>query len=169
MPFFHCKSLSKMPRGAEYRRNAPLASAVARRPAKPALPRRESRSQCPTPPPVETCAMNQTMLPLIHKAPVQGLQVHVVRSGLALGDELEAVALDDGTIGIVARIRARFLGLIPHHRLALIGRFGPQATGLLLPELDRGESLRLRIVGLTPEFLAGPGGAEVHVSVWVRA
>ncbi len=112
--------------------------------------------------------MAQTLLPLIHKARVQGLTVHVARSGLSLGDEASAVALEDGRVGILARIHAPLLGLLPLRRSRLIGHFGPKASALLMPELDRGEGLRLRVVGVTPEFLAGPGGPEVHVSVWVR-
>lgn len=112
--------------------------------------------------------MPQTLLPLLHKAKVQGLRVQVARSGIALGDEAQAVAMEDGSIGILALVRAPMLGLIPMRRQRVIGQFGPRATELLRPELDRGEALRLRVVGLTPEFLAGPEGAEIHVSVWVR-
>ena len=112
--------------------------------------------------------MPQALLPLIHKAKVQGLLVQVARSGLSLGDEAHAVELEDGRIGILARIRVRVLGLIPMQAQRVIGHFGPQATELIRPELDRAEGMRLRVVGVTPEFLAGPEGAEVHVSVWVH-
>jgi len=112
--------------------------------------------------------MPQTLLPLIHKAKLQGLTVHVARSGLSLGDEAQVQSLADGTVGVMARVRARLLGLWPVHRMRVIGHFGPKASALLLPELDKGEALRVRVVGVTPEFLAGPEGAEVHVSVWVR-
>lgn len=112
--------------------------------------------------------MPQTLLPLIHKAKVQGLTVHIARSGIALGDEVEALALEDGVVGVRAKVRARMLGVLPMRRSRVIGHFGPKASQLLLPELDRGEGMRLRVVGLTPEFLAGPSGPELHVSVWVR-
>jgi hypothetical protein len=112
--------------------------------------------------------MSQALLPLLHKAKVQGLLIHVAKSGLSLGDEVQAVELGDGRIGILARVRAPVLGLIPLQRQKVIGHFGPQATDLIRPELDRGEGMRLRVVGVTPEFMAGPSGAEVHVSVWVH-
>ena len=112
--------------------------------------------------------MPQALVPLIHKAKVQGLLVQVARSGLSLGDEAHAVQLEDGRIGILARIRVRILGLIPVQRDRLIGHFGPQATDLIRPEFDRAEGMRLRVVGVTPEFMAGPEGPEVHVSVWVH-
>ena len=112
--------------------------------------------------------MPQALLPLIHKAKVQGLLVQVAKSGLSLGDEAQAVELGDGRIGILARVRAPVLGLFRMQRQKIIGHFGPQATELIRPELDRAEGMRLRVVGVTPEFLAGPEGAEVHVSVWVH-
>ena len=87
---------------------------------------------------------------------------------MALGDEVQAHPTEDGRIAVLAQVRSPLLGLIPRRRTRMIGHFGPQATKLLRPELERGDGLRLRIVGLTPEFLAGPQGAEVHVSVWVR-
>lgn len=110
--------------------------------------------------------MTETLRPLIHKARVHGLQVHVGRAGLCLGDAAQAVALDDGTVGIVAQVRAPFLGLIPRQRQAVLGRLGPAATRILLAEIAGGRPLRLRIVGLTPEHLAGPQGPEVHISAW---
>ena len=112
--------------------------------------------------------MPQALLPLIHKAKVQGLCVQVAKSGLSLGDEAQAVDLGDGRIGILALVRARVFGLIPMQRQRVIGHFGPHAADLIRPEMNRAEGMRLRVVGVTPEFLAGPDGAEVHVSVWVH-
>ena len=111
-----------------------------------------------------------TPLPLIHKASVMDLQVDIVQAGLCLGDEVEARSLDDGTIGLFAEVKRRLLGILPLRRRRLIGRLGPKASALVQPEIDRGDRPRLRIVSLTPKFLAAPGGdAEVSVSVWVRA
>ena len=113
---------------------------------------------------------SSTPQPLIHKAQVMDLQVDVTQSGLCLGDAVEALQLEDGSIGVVARVNARLLGLVPMRRRRLIGRLGPRASALVQPEIARGGGPRLRIVGLTPEFLASPGGnAEVSVSVWVRS
>lgn len=113
--------------------------------------------------------MAMTLQPMIHKARVQGLTLHVARSGIAPGDTLDALAMPDGRIGLVARVRAPILGLIPRRQARLIGHLGPRASDLVRPELDRADALRLRVVGVTPEFLAGPEGPEIHVSVWVRA
>lgn len=110
--------------------------------------------------------MHETLRPLIHKAQVLGLQIHVGRAGLCLGDAAEAISLEDGTIGVAARIRRPLLGLIPRQKQMVLGRLGPAASRILMPELAQGRPLRLRIVGLTPEHLAGPDGAEVHISAW---
>ena len=110
--------------------------------------------------------MHETLRPLIHKAQVLGLQIHVGRAGLCLGDAARAVPLDDGTIGVMARVRSPRLVLIPRQKDRVLGRLGPAASRILAPELAQGRPLRLRIVGLTPEHLAGPEGAEVHISAW---
>ena len=110
--------------------------------------------------------MHETLRPLIHKAQILGLQIHVARAGLCLGDAAQAVPLEDGTIGVIARVRAPLLGVIPCQRDRVLGRLGPAASRILAPELEQGRPLRLRIVGLTPEHLAGPEGAEVHISAW---
>ena len=110
--------------------------------------------------------MHDMLQPLIHKAQVHGLRIHVGRAGLCLGDTAEAVPLDDGTVGVVAQVRAPFLGLFPRQRREVLGRLGPAAARILMPEITEGRPLRLRIVGLTPEHLAGPQGPEVHVSAW---
>lgn len=110
--------------------------------------------------------MHETLRPLIHKAQVLGLQINVGRAGLCLGDTAQAVSLEDGSIGVMARIRSPLLGVFPRQRDMVLGRLGPAASRILAPELAQGRPLRLRIVGLTPEHLAGPDGAEVHISAW---
>jgi len=93
--------------------------------------------------------------------------VHVARTGLSIGSEAELHPLPDGRVGVFARLSRRFLGFIPRQVTLLIGVLGPQASALIAPAVERGELLRVRIVGLTPEHLTAPGfGPEVHVSVW---
>lgn len=107
--------------------------------------------------------MRHTLRPLIHKAPVLGLRVHVGRTGLCIGDPAALELLADGHIGIFALVRRRLLGLALRRSLLQIGHLGPTGATLLRPALERGQHLRVRIVGLTPEHLAAP---EVHISVW---
>lgn len=111
--------------------------------------------------------MQDMLQPLIHKAAVHSISIDVARTGLSIGDTAELVALPDGRIGVFAHLQRRFLGLIPRKVTVLIGALGPHASELIAPVVERGEQLRVRIVGLTPEHLAVPPmGAEVHISVW---
>lgn len=111
--------------------------------------------------------MHDLLQPLIHKAAVREIAVHVARTRLSIGDESELHPLPDGRIGVFVRQTRRFLGLIPRQITLLIGVLGPQASALIAPAVERGELLRVRIVGLTPEHLMPNGaGPEVHISVW---
>ena len=110
--------------------------------------------------------MSDAKLPLLHKAPVEELRVHVARSGMAIGDTARIERLADGRVGIFARIRQPILGLIPRWRDGLIGVLGPLAEEVVSPSLDHGDALRVRIVALVPEYLANGFPPEVHVSVW---
>lgn len=111
--------------------------------------------------------MQDLLQPLIHKAAVQDIAVHIARSGLSIGDEAELHLLAEECIGVFALRHRRFLGLIPRRVSTLIGVLGPQAGAILTPAVENGELLRVRIVGLTPEHLVTAGGRpEIHISVW---
>ncbi len=111
--------------------------------------------------------MHDLLQPLIHKAAVHNISVNVARTGLSIGDTAELIPLADGRIGVFARPFRRLFGLIPRRVRLLVGTLGPSATSLIAPAVERGESLRIRIVGLTPEHLAAaPNGPEIHISVW---
>lgn len=110
--------------------------------------------------------MSDSKLPLIHKAPVEGLTIHVARTGLSIGDSAWLERLSDGRIGVFARLRKPILGLIPHHRDGLVGHLGPVAEEIIAPSLAHGDDLRVRIIDLTPEHLANGYPPEVYISVW---
>jgi len=110
--------------------------------------------------------MSDSKLPLLHKAPVEGLAVHVARSGLAIGDVARLERLPDGRIGVFALLRKPILGLIPRRRDGLVGHLGPLASEIVSPSLDHGDQLRVRVVALIPEYLSNGYPPEVHVSVW---
>ncbi|MDZ4137040.1 MAG: hypothetical protein U1D06_15830, partial [Paracoccaceae bacterium] len=103
--------------------------------------------------------------PIIHKAPVMGLAVNIHKAGLSIGDPADLRLLADGQIGVYVTVRKRFL-FFPRKVVAFLGHLGPQASQIILPALDRGGTLRVRIVSLKPEHLAGPNKPEVHVSIW---
>ncbi|MCU0814942.1 MAG: hypothetical protein MUF74_00225 [Cypionkella sp.] len=111
--------------------------------------------------------MHDLMQPLIHKAAVRDIAVHVARAGLSIGDEAMLHHLPDGRIGVFVRLHRKLLGIIPRRITVLAGTLGPQASDLIGGAVERHETLRVRIVGLTPEHLAAEGmGPEIHVSVW---
>jgi hypothetical protein len=110
--------------------------------------------------------MSDAKLPLIHKAPVEGLAVHVARTRLSIGDSAWLDRLGDGRIGVFARISQPFLGVFPRHRPALLGHLGPVAEEIVSPSLAHGDSLRVRIIDLVPEHLSNGYPPEVYISVW---
>jgi hypothetical protein len=110
--------------------------------------------------------MADAKLPLIHKAPVEGLTVHVARTRLAIGDTAWLDWLADGQVGVFAVVRQRVLGLMLWRRPSLIGHLGPLAEEIVAPSLDHGDTLRVRIIDLVPEHLANGFPPEIYISVW---
>jgi len=110
--------------------------------------------------------MPDILEPILPLVPVEGIAVHVARSGLSLGDPAEARLLADGRVGVFATLRRRFLGILPNSRVGHVGHLGPVAGQILTPALLEGAVLRLRIVTLTPEHLSPTGEPEIGISVW---
>ncbi|WP_054004458.1 hypothetical protein [Cypionkella psychrotolerans] len=110
--------------------------------------------------------MQDILQVLIHKAPVQDLQLHIGKSGLCIGDAAELQLQTDGKIGIYAQAKRPLLGLLPRRSLRHLGQLGPAATAVMTEPLRHRDHLRVRIVGLTPEHLSPSGTAEVYISVW---
>jgi hypothetical protein len=110
--------------------------------------------------------MTDAKLPLIHKAPVEGLTVHVARTRLAIGDPAWLDRLADGKVGVFAEVRQMVLGLFPRQRPSLLGHLGPLAEEIVAPSLAHGDPLRVRIIDLVPEHLANGFPPEVYISVW---
>ncbi|WP_151718291.1 hypothetical protein [Gemmobacter serpentinus] len=107
--------------------------------------------------------MQHALHPILGKARIHGLALNVATSGLCLNDPAELHISEDGQLQVRARIRRRLLGLFPRQIQRVIGHLGPRTTTILLPYLQEETPLRLRIVGLTPEYIAAP---EVFVSIW---
>ncbi|NJM83689.1 MAG: hypothetical protein HC844_15595 [Tabrizicola sp.] len=110
--------------------------------------------------------MSDNKLPIIHKAPVEGIRMNVARAGLAIGDEAQIDRLSDGRIGVFARVRKPLFGVFTRRKTELLGHLGPMAEDLLSLPLSQGSSLRIRIVDLLPEHLANGYPPEVYISVW---
>lgn len=110
--------------------------------------------------------MPERLTPLLPQVPVEGIAVHIGKTGLCLGDEAKAQMLADGRVGIYAQTNCRFLGIFTVKRERYLGHIGPLAAQIITPALSEGIQLRVRIVMLTPEHLATSGPPEIHVSVW---
>ncbi|MEZ5796962.1 MAG: hypothetical protein R3D63_05445 [Paracoccaceae bacterium] len=110
--------------------------------------------------------MHDILEPILPQVPVEGITLHIGRSGLSMGDAVEARLMEDGRVGIWARVNRPVLGLVPRWRETRLGHLGDVAGQILAAALDEGAALRLRVVMLTPEHLAGTGEPEIHVSVW---
>lgn len=113
--------------------------------------------------------MQDLMQPLIHKAQIHDLKVHIGKSGLCIGDKAELFLLEDGHVGVFADRHSTWFGFIQRRKSVQIGALGPNASTILAKVLRDSSRIRVRIVGLTPEHLTGTGVAEVHVSVWGNA
>jgi hypothetical protein len=110
--------------------------------------------------------MHDILEPILPQVPVEGITVHIARAGLSMGDAATARLLPDGRVGIYAQVRRRLLGIIPQRRPGLLGYLGPVAAQIVTPALLAGTPLRLRIVQLTPEHLAGAGQPMIEISIW---
>ncbi len=111
-------------------------------------------SQAPDP---ERPTMQDSIQPLIHKAAVQDIAVHIARSGLSIGDEATLHSLTDGRIGVFAARRRRLLGLIPQRVTTCLGTLGPQAATLIGPAVEAaGESIAIRAAGASAREITRP-------------
>ena len=110
--------------------------------------------------------MHDIMEPILPQVPVEGIALHIGRSGLSMGDAAEARLMPDGRVGIWAPLSRPFLGLVPRKRYVRLGHLGDVAQQIVAAALEINAPLRLRVVMLTPEHLAGSGQPEIHVSVW---
>lgn len=110
--------------------------------------------------------MTESLQPILAKTPVLGLQLHIGRSGICIGDAVNLWLTETGDVLLIARIKRRRFGFFSHRKNAVLGHLGPAISRYLAPGLQQGASFRVRIVGLTPEHLCGPAGPEVFVSIW---
>lgn len=110
--------------------------------------------------------MLETPIPMLAKVPIHGLKLHVGQSGLSLGDSVDVALDNENKVSVTAVVRHRFLGIFPYERSSRLGHLGPVVDRLLVPLLQEGRELRVRIVAISPEHLCGQGGPEVFVSVW---
>jgi hypothetical protein len=108
--------------------------------------------------------MQDIIEPILHKTAVCDLTMALKSAGLSIGDPAELRLGQDHRVAVYAHIVRRSF-FIRRKALRHVGYLDPRAAVLLAPNLQNGEHLRVRIVGLTPEHLARDGHAEMHVSL----
>lgn len=116
-------------------------------------------------------SMNEPLQVILAKTTLAELYVHIGRAGLSMGDPAELAMMENGRIGVYALMRRRWLGLWPHQVQGLVGLLDARDSAVLAPFLRKETALRVRIVALTPEHLAGNAmsgarGTEISLSVW---
>ncbi|WP_050528102.1 hypothetical protein [Pseudorhodobacter aquimaris] len=112
--------------------------------------------------------MQDLLEPIIHKTKVFDLQMPIKHSGLSIGDTAELRLDKNGVITVWCVVTKKRL-LIRRKVMAHLGNLRATADQILSPALRRGDHLRVRVVGLTPEHLAPDGKAEMYISVWGTA
>lgn len=86
--------------------------------------------------------MHDMLQPLIHKAQVHGLRIHVGRAGLCLGDTAEAVPPTMARWATCSAAPRAVSGLLVSG--ARCWSPCPAAARILMPEITEGRPLRLR-------------------------
>jgi hypothetical protein len=110
--------------------------------------------------------MIEHLHPVLPKTPVLGVTHHIGRSGLSIGDPVDLQLTHAGTLRLMVPIRRRILGIYPYFRPEALGDLGPVVGRILAPALRAGAQMRVRIVDLVPEHMAGSRAPRVYVSVW---
>ena len=110
--------------------------------------------------------MHEPLQIILAKSTLTALQLHVGKSGLSIGDSAGLSLRDDGQIGVLATLTRYRLGLLPYRSQVLIGLIPLHDRAQLLPHMANADSMRVRVVALTPEHLAPDHRAEIAISVW---
>ncbi len=102
--------------------------------------------------------MHDILEPILPQVPIEGITLHIGRSGLSMGDAAEARMMADGRVGVWARVKRPVLGIVPRRRDTRLGHLGPVAGQILTSALEEGAPLRLRFAN-TPA-VTRLGGAK---------
>lgn len=57
--------------------------------------------------------MHDILEPILPQVPIEGITLHIGRSGLLMGDAAEARMMADGRVGVWARVKRPVLGIVP--------------------------------------------------------
>ena len=110
--------------------------------------------------------MNEPLQVILAKTSLTSLQLHIGKSGLSIDDPADLRLMEDGQIGVLATLTRYRFGIFPYKANALVGLIPPQDRDYLLPHMANIDSMRVRIVTLTPEHLSVDHRPELAISVW---
>jgi hypothetical protein len=103
---------------------------------------------------------------LIHKANVVRLQVPVRDLRLGLGEPVVLVRDNASDVAVMAMLPSRLPFGLGRLRKVKLGYLGDHTKTLLMPALDLGVQLRVRIVELDAAHLRTDGCDRIAISVW---
>jgi hypothetical protein len=106
------------------------------------------------------------MQPLIHQASLYGLTVPIAGSGIVPGQDVTLESTAERNVEVYVDLPSRWPFGLGRPRRICLGYLHPMATELLLPALDIGASLRVRIVEVEPAHARADGVDSVCISVW---
>jgi hypothetical protein len=103
---------------------------------------------------------------LIHKANVVRLQLPVRGLRLGLGEAVVLVHDNASEVAVMAMLPSRLPFGLGRLRKVKLGYLGEHTKALLMPALELGAQLRVRIVELDAAHLRTDGCDRIAISVW---
>ncbi len=103
---------------------------------------------------------------LIHKANLVHLEITVRNSGIDLCDSVQIVREANDDLAVMAKIRTRIPFGLGWDRVRRLGYLGAQAKRILLPVIENGAPLSVRVVEIESAHLRSDNNDRISVSVW---
>jgi hypothetical protein len=103
---------------------------------------------------------------LIHKANLVRLQVPIRGLGIGLGEAVGLIYNNVSEVAVMAMLPSRLPFGLGRLRKVKLGYLGDHTKALLMPALELGTQLRVRIVELDAAHLRTDGCDRIAISVW---
>ena len=103
---------------------------------------------------------------LIHKASLVRLQVPIRGLRIGLGEAVMLIYNNVSEVAVMAMLPSRLPFGLGRLRKVKLGYLGDHTKALLMPALEMGAQLRVRIVELDSGHLRSDGCDRIAISVW---